>query len=183
MFEESYVVYDIETSGLSPKRDVITQISALRVVDGRKDDTLFNVFVKSEGVYISDEVSRLTGITDEVLDQYGISINAAMDQFRAYIGTNRLIAHNGKRFDSKFLQQASEFTGISLCNEQEDSLQIAKEVLPGLKSYSLGALVEYFDVYQREAHRAQNDVLMLADVVERLFDLRRQRMEKMQMKF
>lgn len=180
--EERYVVYDLETSGFSPTRDAITQISALRVVDGRKSDTLFNVFVKSN-VHIPAEVSELTGITDEVLARYGVSINEAMSMFRSYVGADRLIAHNGKRFDSKFIKTAGQFTGVYICNEQEDSMELAKKVLPGLKKYSLQALVDYFNVYQRDAHRAQNDVIMLADVVEHLYALRRQQLESMQTRF
>lgn len=172
LFQDKYVVYDIETSGFNSKTDVITQISAIRVVDGKKSNNLFNVFIKS-GVPIPVQVQELTGITNEVLDMFGVSLQQAMSAFRAYVGTDCLIAHNGKRFDSKFIEVAGESTGIYINNQQEDSMVLAKEVLPGLKSYSLASLVSYFDIQKRDAHRAQNDVLMLADVTEKLLEIKR----------
>lgn len=173
LFQDKYVVYDIETSGFNSKTDVITQISAIRVVDGKKSNNLFNVFIKS-GVPIPVQVQELTGITNEVLDMFGVSLQQAMSAFRAYVGTDCLIAHNGKRFDSKFIEAAGESTGIYINNQQEDSMVLAKEVLPGLKSYSLASLVSYFDIQKRDAHRAQNDVLMLADVTEKLLEIKRE---------
>lgn len=166
-----YTVYDIETTGFSWTQDAITQISAIRVIDGKVVDDLFNVFVKTD-VPIPPEVQELTGINEAVLDRYGISLADAMSQFRSYVGTDCLVAHNGKRFDSHFIEAAGDATGIRILNRQEDSMILAKSVLPGLKSYSLGSLVEYFGIKKRDAHRAQNDVLMLADVVEKLLHIR-----------
>lgn len=175
---DRYVVYDIETTGLHPSLDAITQISAIRVVDGVKENDIFNVFVLTD-TPIPEEVTRLTGIDSAVLHRYGVSINEAMDKFRAYVGVDLLVAHNGKRFDSKFIEVAGDFTGVHIRNPQQDSMILAKSLIPGLRSYSLASLVDYFNVRKRNAHRAQNDVLMLVDVYEQLLNIQSEKSQMM----
>lgn len=179
---DSYVIVDIETTGLSPQRDAITQIAAQRYIDGIAYGDFFNVYVNS-GAEIPEKITELTGIDNMLLKRYGVPLTEAMSSFRQYIGDCRLIAHNGKRFNFLFLDEASIQSNISIWNEREDSLPLAKRLVPGLRSYSLASLVKYFGIRERKAHRAQNDVLMLADVVERLYALQRHSIEMFQMAF
>lgn len=161
---EHFIVYDIETTGLNPERDSITQISALRVVDGKPINDLFNVFVNI-GVPVPPHITKLTGITDRLLQSQGIPLYEAMSKLRSYCGADTMVAHNGIPFDSKFLTQAGRKAGICIGNKQFDSLIWARKLLPN-EPHSLNALVKRFGIRQRDSHRAQNDVLMLVDVIE-----------------
>ena len=69
-FLDNYVVVDIETTGFSPVANEIIEIGALKVVNNEVIDE-FNVLIKIESK-IPDNIVRLTGITDELLNDSGI---------------------------------------------------------------------------------------------------------------
>ncbi len=97
-----FVIYDLETTGLSPDEEDLIQIAAIRFRDGRPvcQESFFS-YAKPRRA-ISGFISSYTGITNA--DVRGApSPCEVLVEFSRFVGDSTLIAHNGFRFDSKFL--------------------------------------------------------------------------------
>jgi DNA polymerase III epsilon subunit family exonuclease len=102
---DDLVVFDLETTGLSPLDSEIIQIAASRIRCGKiLDEPSFFSYVKP-GQRISSFITEYTGITDEdVADAPGIL--DVLKNFSVYCGDSVLVAHNGHRFDIPFVEAA-----------------------------------------------------------------------------
>ncbi len=103
-YPKTYVVFDFETTGLDHLKDKVTEIGALKVENGVEVDRL-NILIKWPDVEISEKISELTGITNELIAAEGIDPEAAIEKFRMFIAGHILIGHNIYNFDLKFLDQ------------------------------------------------------------------------------
>ena len=103
-FEDEFVVFDIETTGLSPITCKITEIGAVRV---KNDEILavFNTFVDPE-MPIPEEITTLTGITDDMVAG-APKTEEAIKMFLDFIGDRMLVAHNAS-FDISFIRKAAQ---------------------------------------------------------------------------
>lgn len=101
-YPEKYIVFDIETTGFSGKTDKVTEIGAIKVVNG-KVVSEFNVMF-NWNITIPVKITELTTITKEMLDENGLDPEVAIDEFLGFIGDiTPLIGHNVVRFDIPFL--------------------------------------------------------------------------------
>ncbi len=151
---QTYVAFDLETTGLDPKRDAIIEIGCARLRDGEVVDqysTLVN-----PGRKLAFVITQLTGISDrDLLGQP--SIAEVLTPLMRFIGSATMVAHNAP-FDVGFLRAA----GLSLVNPVLDTFEIAGIVLPSRSSYSLGALTAEFGIELQHAHRAADDAAATA---------------------
>ncbi len=163
----NFVIFDLETTGLSPKTEQIIEIAAKKVNEQGEELGLFHKFVSLYKVnQISDFIMNLTNITHEMLDEKGEDIIDVLNEFEDFCEGCVLVAQNAK-FDMSFLmhhyltQEDRAFSPLCL-----DTIDLAKHVKPGMDSYKLAKLVEYFDVdYDSNAHhRADYDVKITTDV-------------------
>lgn len=156
MFDQPIVMLDFETTGLSTVGgDRITEVAALRIVDGRVTDryvTLINC-----GVRMPSFVTALTGISQRMIDS-APPVAQVIPELLDFIGDDVLAAHNAS-FDSRFLVSESQRQGLSprhrglIC-----SLKLARRMLPGQASYKLGGLAHALNIsYRGSAHRAEAD--------------------------
>lgn len=156
MFDQSIVMLDFETTGLSPVMgDRITEVAALRIVGGVVVDryvTLVNC-----GVRIPSFVTGLTGISQRMVDG-APAVAKVVPELLDFIGDDALAAHNAG-FDAKFLRAESARLGLSpryrglIC-----SLKLARRMLPEQGSYKLGGLAQALNISWRgAAHRAEAD--------------------------
>lgn len=150
----NYLALDIETTGLNPKYDKIIEIGAVRVRNGKVEDT-FSSFV-NPAKSLPPRIVELTGIQDTDVSKAPY-IDEVLDTFLAFAGNDVLLGHN-LIFDYSFVKKAAvngkksyERTGI-------DTLKIAKCFLNDLESRSLGFLCEHFHI-ALDAHRALNDAM------------------------
>lgn len=152
---DSYVVIDIETTGLSLHSDEIVEIAAVKVENGTIAGEMSELI---NGVAtFPEKVAILTGITAEMLLENGIPIKDALSKFIAFIGSSVLVCHNAQ-FDIPFIQTACRKNGIQPPrNKCIDTLAIAKRKVRGVHDYRLGTLAEYFGVTHEGAHRALQD--------------------------
>jgi DNA polymerase III epsilon subunit family exonuclease len=161
----NFVIYDIETTGLSPQCDEITQIAAVRIRDGEIcHDETFASFVRTEKP-IPAHITKLTGITDaDVCD--APPPDQALRDFARFAGhATALVAHNGRRFDTRFIAAASRRHKIA---ERTlpciDTLEISQRLwFTGW--HNLDALVRRLRVKppaHHQRHDARADVLLLA---------------------
>lgn len=153
-----YVVFDLETTGLSPVSDEIIEMSALKVKNQKVTDT-FSTLV-NPGRHIPYGATAVNGITDNMVKD-GPSIVQVMKDFLEFAGNHVLVGHNIHSFDMKFLYiAAEERLGVPLPNNYIDTLYLARRCLHQLSHHRLVDLAAYFHLSTEGAHRALNDCIM-----------------------
>jgi DNA polymerase-3 subunit epsilon len=158
------VMLDFETTGLSPDMgDRITEVAALRIVDGRVVDRFVSLI--NCQVRIPPFITGLTGITQAMVDG-APPVAQVLPQLLDFIGADALSAHNAS-FDEKFLCAESVRLGLSPAHQSlVCSLKLARRVFPGLPSYKLGLLCGQLGIrFKSAAHRAESDAEVAAEVL------------------
>lgn len=150
-----YVMFDLETTGLSTDDDAIVEISAVKVTEGEIVDK-FSTLV-NPGIHIPYFASSVNGITDDMVKD-APDVEQALREFITFVGDSILAGHNIRDFDLKFIQRdAVRFFGKPLSNDYVDTLIVARRYLPELKSRSLESLAYHYDISYDGAHRALAD--------------------------
>ena len=163
-FEDEFVVFDIETTGLSPITCKITEIGAVLV---KNDEVLavFNTFVDPE-MPIPAEITDLTGITDDMVES-APKTEEAVKMFLDFIGDRMLVAHNAS-FDISFIRKAATDHGLTFNNAYLDTVSMSRFVNPDLKKHKLDAIADYFGLGDFNHHRASDDAEMCARIFYRM---------------
>ncbi len=164
--KDEFIVFDLETTGLSPLSCKITEIGAVRIRGGEVLE-VFNTFVDPEGP-IPETITELTGITDEMVAG-APSQEEAVRSFLAFCGDRLLIAHNAS-FDTGFIRAACEQYKIPFPNAYLDTVALSRHVNPELKRHKLDTLAEYFGLGDFNHHRASDDAAMLAMIFFRMVE-------------
>ncbi|MFV9509819.1 PolC-type DNA polymerase III [Tepidibacillus sp. LV47] len=154
LMEETYIVFDTETTGLSAMYNTIIEIGAVKVKNGKIVDT-FTTFVDPKEP-LSPKITEITGITDEML-QGAPFLDEALRKFREFVGDGILVAHNA-RFDMGFLHMGYKRIGEEdLTNPVIDTVELARMLYPKMKNYKLNTLCEAFNIELTNHHRAYHD--------------------------
>ncbi len=163
-FEDEFVVFDIETTGLSPITCKITEIGAVLV---KNDEVLavFNTFVDPE-TPIPEEITKLTGISDDMV-QGAPKTKEAIQMFLDFIGDRMLVAHNAS-FDISFIRKAAADHDLTFTNAYLDTVSMSRFVNPDLKKHKLDAIADYFGLGDFNHHRASDDAEMCARIFYRM---------------
>ncbi len=164
--EDEFIVFDIETTGLLPSSCFITEIGAVKVKNGRVIDT-FSTFA-DPGVHIPEQITNLTGITDEMV-KGAPSQEEAVRAFLEFAGDRMLIAHNAG-FDTSFIRTACERYGVSFENAFLDTVALSRYVNPTLTKHKLDVLAKYFELGEFNHHRACDDAYMLSLIFFKMVD-------------
>ena len=150
-----YILFDLETTGLSTENDQVVEISALKITGGEITDE-FSTLV-NPGIHIPYQASSINGITDDMVKE-APDMEHALKDFISFIGDSVLVGHNIKRFDLGFIQRdAVRYFGKQINNGYVDTLILSRKYLPDLYSHSLGSLADHYDVSYEGAHRALAD--------------------------
>ena len=161
-----YVLFDLETTGISCINDEVVEISALKVRNGKVVDT-FSTLV-NPGRPIPERASMVNGITDEMVAG-SPGFEEVLGKFLDFIEDDVLVGHNIHTFDMKFLQRdAEKYYGKAIGNDYLDTLWIARRYLPELPHHKLTDLAEHYGISIDGDHRALNDCRMNQLVFERL---------------
>lgn len=166
-FEGTYVVFDLETTGLEAHKEEIIEIGACKIVDGRIDE-IFATFVKPSK-HISKEITDLTGIDDDLVKD-APTINYVMPDFYKFCHGATLVAHN-IAFDISFIHNMSKKLSYNFDHPQMDTMEMARKIIPGLKNYKLGTIVDYLGIVLDNAHRAVNDATATAKAFIKLMQM------------
>ncbi|MGI9952529.1 helicase C-terminal domain-containing protein [Moorellaceae bacterium AZ2] len=163
MIAPSYVVVDLETTGLDPGRDRILEIAALRFEEGvlvEEFSTLVN-----PGIPVPPPIQRLTGIDDGMVAR-APSLEEVLPGLLSLLHGAALFAHNSS-FDVAFLERAvgSPWPGPAL-----DTLELSRILFPCLPSHKLGFLADYFRLDVEARHRALADAHAAAALLEILWN-------------
>ncbi len=163
-FDGSFVVFDIETTGLSTNKDRITEIGAVKLINGMPVKR-WQTFVNC-GKHIPDKIRALTGISDDMLigapDE-----KTALTDFLAFCEDLPLIAHNAS-FDVGFILAAARRHDIEYDPTYIDTVPMCRALLPKLRSVSLDKAAEALSVSQQNHHRADDDAEVLSQIFLRL---------------
>jgi DNA polymerase III epsilon subunit family exonuclease len=169
----SFVVVDLETTGLRPGSSHICEIGAVRVRDLELHEE-FELLV-DPGVPIGPAISALTGLRDA--DLRGRPHPAiAVRRFLEFAADAVLVAHNA-RFDLAFLDRETErLTGARLAGPVVDTVGLARRLLAGrTRRAGLAALSEFFGTAARPCHRALPDAQATAEILVQLIGLAQER--------
>ncbi len=163
-FNDEFVVFDIETTGLSSVTDKIIEIGAVRC-RGEEILARFDTFI-DPGFHIPEEITALTSITDE--DVKGApKLEDALKAFLEFAGDSMLVAHNAS-FDTSFIRRACNECGMRFSNTYLDTLAVSRYVNTDLKRHNLDALKDYFKLEDFHHHRACDDAEITAKILYRL---------------
>lgn len=166
--DDTFVVFDIETTGLSKETESITEIGAVKVVDGKIIDR-FSTFVNPERP-IPAEITKLTGITNEMVADAPV-ITEILPKFLEFCQDAVLVAHNAN-FDTGFIRlNAERKCGIEVKNTVLDTLELSRALLPELKKHKLDIICEQLGVSLEGHHRAVNDAEATAEVFLKFIDM------------
>lgn len=155
-FPSSYVVVDVETTGLSPEWDSIIEIGAVKVQDGE----LIEVYQQlvNPGFLIDTFISNLTGITNEMLKNEP-PVKSVLPDFSEFVQNSIVVGHN-VNFDINFLyDNYSECLEKPFSNGFIDTMRIARKLFPELYHFRLVDIVEKLGIEEGDFHRALSDCM------------------------
>ena len=152
-FTQDIVCFDIETTGLDKRTEAITEIGAVVLRNGEVVEQ-FSTFA-DPGRPLTTEITRLTGITDEML-KGAPSQEEAVNAFLDFVGDRPLAAHNAE-FDMGFIGEACRRMGRPFENTSLDSLILAQNLLPDLGKYKLDIVANHLNLPAFNHHRAYDD--------------------------
>ena len=158
--DQTYVVFDIETTGLSPIRNRIIEIGAVKVEGGKITDR-YSTFVNPE-VPIPYEIENLTHIRDDmVIDSP--TIETILPEFLAFCEGAILVAHNAE-FDMSFIMENCRRQGLPDVFTYVDSVPIARLLFPDQGKHTLDAVAKRLGISLENHHRAVEDAEATAEI-------------------
>ncbi|MEC0240492.1 PolC-type DNA polymerase III [Paenibacillus dokdonensis] len=161
----TYIVFDIETTGLSITNSKITELAAVKMYEGQEIDR-YATFVNPHEK-IPYHIQQLTNITDEMVRD-APDLEPVLQEFVKFVGDNVLVAHNA-RFDVGFIQASLKEYGMPLLdNPALDTLELARLIHPGMKNHRLNTLADKYKVLLESHHRAIDDTIALAGILNGL---------------
>jgi DNA polymerase III subunit alpha, Gram-positive type len=159
--DDTFVVFDIETTGLSVLNCKIIEIGAVKITKGEVTDR-FTKFINPEE-NLSEKIIELTGITDEMLKNED-TFEKVIPEFVDFIGDSILVAHNAE-FDVPFLKEWCRKLNIEIKNNVLDTLPLSQLMIPKLKRYKLDSICKHLGISLLNHHRAVDDAKAAADIL------------------
>ncbi len=164
---DTFVVFDIETTGFSPVTNRIIEIGAVKVENGQITDR-FSTFVNPE-VPIPFEIEKLTSINDSmVMDAE--TIETVLPKFLKFVGDAALVAHNAN-FDVSFIKENAKRQQIAVNFTYVDTVGIARMLLTGQAKYTLDAVAKTLKISLENHHRAVDDAECTAEIFLKFIEM------------
>ena len=163
----TFIIFDTETTGLLTGVDRLTEIGAVKIVDGA-EKARFQTFVNPERP-IPQKIVELTGIDDRMVAN-APKEDEAVRKFFEFCGDGVLVAHNAT-FDTDVLKSACQRNRIEYNYTHLDTLILAQSLVTGVKNYKLDSLTNYFKLPKFDHHRADEDAGALAGIFAKLMEL------------
>src|SRR5690625_3609549 len=152
--ETTYVVFDVETTGLSSVYDTIIELAAVKVKNGEIIDR-FERFANPHRP-LPKKIIEITNITDDMLKD-APEVDDVLKDFHEWVGESVFVAHNAS-FDIGFLNLGYEKINYDRVNNVViDTLELARFLYPNLRNHRLNTLCKHLDVELTKHHRAIYD--------------------------
>lgn len=165
--QNTYVVFDLETTGFSCVKNKIIEIGAVKVKDGECIDH-FSEFVNPQGP-IPYEIEKLTGISDEQV-MHAPVIEEILPKFLEFCEGCVLVAHNAS-FDMSFIEENARREKLRADYTCVDTLGLSRALLPGQAKHTLDAVAKTLKVSLENHHRAVDDAQATAEIFIKLMDM------------
>ncbi len=162
-FQQEYVAFDLETTGLSCDDDRIIEIGAVIMKNGKEIER-FQTFVDPERP-LRQEIVDLTGITDEMLVG-APKVETVLPRFLQFVGDRVLVAHNAK-FDTGFIRAECARQGIAYTLTAADTLILAQQLMPELHRFKLDIVAKALSLPNFNHHRAADDANMCGLIMDK----------------
>lgn len=172
------VVFDLETTGLSPQKDGIVELGALKIVAGRVvEEDPYQTLVRPENMFgqllnIPPRAQKVHGISDAMVSG-APTIGEVLPAFLAWAGDAPVVAHNVK-FDSGFMRVAAQRFGLAWRPRAEIcTVRLSRLAFPAERQHNLDALSRRLglEIVPAERHRSLGDVRLTAAAYLRLADI------------
>ena len=170
-FDDEFVAFDLETTGLSPRTDKIIEIGAVIIKNGVEVDR-YQTFVDPHQKLLK-ETTDLTGITDDMLEG-APSIEEALPAFMEFVGGRVLVAHNAD-FDTAFIRQACMDLGYAYPYTSADTLVLSQNLMTKLTRHKLNLVADALSLPEFNHHRAADDAVTCGMIMARFMDMLRER--------
>lgn len=168
-FPDTYVVIDVETSGIRVEEHEIIELGAI-LVEAHSIRDRFSLLVKPQKA-ISPQIEEITGITNTALQKEGVDISLAMQQFIDFLHGLPLISHNAD-FDYAFLHKACTACNLPLItNRSIDTLALSRRKVKQVDNYKLATLAKHFGIETTHNHRSIADCETTYHIFEKLINL------------
>lgn len=169
--DSEYVVFDIETTGLSKKHNKIIEIGAVKVRDGRVVDT-FSEFINPQ-CPIPYQIEQLTSISDDMVKD-APTVDIILPRFLGFCGDSIVVAHNAA-FDTGFIKKNAVDLGLTFDNTILDTMTLSHILLPELGKFTLDRVCKELKIVNEHHHRAIDDAEATAKVFIKLHGMLKER--------
>ena len=159
--DDSYVVFDLETTGFSSKNDKIIEIGAVKIQNGKIVDR-FSEFVNPEKS-IPYKITELTGISDDMVKD-AETIETLLPKFLEFCKGSALVAHNAT-FDTGFIKNNCRRLSLDYDFTVVDTVPLARFLYPELKKVKLNIVAKHLGISLENHHRAVDDAKATADIL------------------
>ncbi len=163
----AYVVFDLETTGLSAVNNRIIEIGAVKVEGARITDR-FSTFV-NPGEPIPFEIEQLTGISDDMVI-HAPAIEDVLPEFLDFCKGCVLIAHNAS-FDAGFIEENCRRMNIPADFTVGDTVAMARILLPSLSKFKLDHVAKALNISLKNHHRAVDDAACTAEIFVKFIEM------------
>ena len=177
---KNYIAFDTETTGLSPESDVIIELGAVKFINGKAGESYGSIV--NEGQPVPDAAFRVNHISTEMVRSQGKAPEVAYKELIDFLGEVLdgricICAHNAS-FDIAFLKNTLERLGYSGNLVYIDTLTLSRRMIKGLPNYKQETVAEFFEIKNKNAHRAASDAATCGEIFSRLLELKNDEIEK-----
>ena len=166
-FRGDFVVFDLETTGFSPKKNKIIEIGAVKVQNGAITER-FSTFVNPQ-IPIPFDIEELTGIRDDMVIDAPL-IGEILPEFMEFCKGCVMVAHNAE-FDMSFIQKNCEDLHLACDFTVADTVAMARFLLPQLNRYKLDTVAKAVGVSLENHHRAVDDAACTAEIFVKFIEM------------
>lgn len=162
-FPTDYTVIDIETTGLSPDKNNIIELSAIKIRNNKIIDTFTELINPNER--INSYITNLTGITNSMVENAD-TLEHILPKYVNFIANDIVLGHNVK-FDIRFISKNLEkLFNNRFKNESMDTMKLSRRYCTDITSHKLSNLANYFNIDSKGHHRGLKDCEMTYYVYE-----------------
>ncbi|MFR0594884.1 type I-E CRISPR-associated endoribonuclease Cas2e [Limosilactobacillus mucosae] len=160
------VAIDLETTGLKPVNSEIISISAVKMISEQQVEK-FNRYIKIKSE-VPPNIQKLTGLSNQLLDSEGESLEKALDEFQNFIGDYAIVGYN-LLFDQTFLNAAFiKANKQIISNRMIDLMPIVKKDQKFLDNYRLATVLKNYEIENGHPHRSVSDATATLDLALKL---------------
>ena len=170
-FADTFVVFDLETTGFSPSKNQIIEIGAVKVVNGSIAQR-FSTFVNPK-VPIPFEIEQLTSINDDMVLDAPV-IDEILPKFMDFCQDAVMVAHNAD-FDMSFIKYNCSALGLDCEKTVLDTVALSRVLLPSLNRFKLDTVAKALNISLAHHHRAVDDAACTAEIFVKLVEMLRNR--------